>query len=379
MTILPEFWEALSLAKGKDASASNIERVAKVTSMEAASWAFTQWDLRKRAKTKFERAEEMLFVREALEQSTGEAIARYHASAFPEGVLVADLTCGIGGDLIALSQRGPAVGYETDPERASYARHNLKVYGLEAEVVEASCLDVEWCFEYAVADPARRVGGRRTFNPDDFAPNPLELSERMSQLKLGLIKLSPMLRDDFLESFGGALEFVSFGGECREALVWVGRTRANMHGGEVRFATHVEAGERLPASDLAPHSTDTPGTYLYEADPAAIRAHCLNTLCERYELYDLAETNGYLTGDAKVESPWLRGWTVESEAMNDLKLVKLWLEQHQSGTPVVKVRGVEIDPNEVQKKLKLKGKQAYNVFVYAIGKKVRYVVGRSVG
>lgn len=385
MTILPEYWEALDLAEGKEASASNIERVSKTTSKAAASWAFTQWDLRKRAKTKFEIAYEMLFIREALEQSTSEAVGRYHASQFPEGALVADLTCGIGGDLISLARRGPVVGYETDPERAAYARHNLKVYGLDVEIREYSCLEGDWDFEFAVADPARRVGGRRTNNPDDFSPNPVEISERMSRLKRGLIKLSPMLRDDFLESLGEIVEFVSFGGECREALVWVGTDlstslqpgvmNSENAPGMARFATHLESAERLAASELAPPSTDIPMAYLYEADPAAIRAHCLNTLCEQYDLTDFAETNGYLTGDSRAESPWLRGWAIESEPMNDLRQVKSLLVSLESGTPVVKVRGVDVDPSEVQRKLRLYGKLPYTVFVYAKGKKIRYVVG----
>ncbi|MBX3118154.1 MAG: hypothetical protein KF784_03750 [Fimbriimonadaceae bacterium] len=419
MTVLPEFWEALELARGMDASASNIERVGKSTSADAARWAFTQWDLRKRAKVKFERAEEMLFTREALEQSTGEVVARYHASAFPDGSLVADLTCGIGGDLIALAQRGPSVGYETDPERTTYARHNVSVYGLDAEIRESSCLEGEWAFDYAMADPARRVGGRRSIDPDDFAPNPVVLAEKMAGLKLGLIKLSPMLRDDFLESFGGVLEFVSFGGECREALVWLGRELGSLTrpssvrdayrpspsrggglqtpdeissprgGGSVneenaggvanptRFAVHLESGERLSADPLPPPTVDTPSTHLYEADPAAIRAHCLNTLCEMHGLRGLSETNGYLTGEAVIESPWLRGWEVVAEPLPDLKLVKQELERLGSGTPVVKARGVDIDPAEVQKKLRLKGKPAYTVFIHTVGKKVRYIIASS--
>ena len=55
-------------------------------------------DLRKRAARKFAYASRMFFTREALEQSSGETIARYHANRFARGAIVYDLACGIGGD-----------------------------------------------------------------------------------------------------------------------------------------------------------------------------------------------------------------------------------------------------------------------------------------
>src|SRR5437016_14004934 len=88
---------ALELSKGLADTASNIHRVGRETSVEASAWAFTQWALRKKAAGKgFPKAEVMLFTREALEQASHFSIARYHASCFPTGVLVGDLTCGIG-------------------------------------------------------------------------------------------------------------------------------------------------------------------------------------------------------------------------------------------------------------------------------------------
>jgi hypothetical protein len=125
---------ALELSRDLTATPANILRIAKATSDEAARWAFGQWELRAKARTKFAEADRMLFVREALEQATGEAIARYHASRFPEGAPVVDMTAGVGADLIALARRGPAIGYELDPERAMCAAWNLRVHGVEAEV-----------------------------------------------------------------------------------------------------------------------------------------------------------------------------------------------------------------------------------------------------
>ncbi|HSH95893.1 MAG TPA: hypothetical protein VK968_17235, partial [Roseimicrobium sp.] len=259
--------EALELARGKRLSAGALERVARATDVESAAWAFSQWDLRSRAKTKFAKADEMLFVREALEQASHEAVAAYHASRFPYGALVTDMTTGIGADLIALAGRGPVVGFELDPERAAYARWNLAVYGLDGSVVVGDSVVSMPPVDYAFVDPARRVEGRRTLRLESFSPNVAHLRERLSTMKLGVIKLTPMLSDADLLSIGVGVEFVSFSRECREALVFLGsEAKPGVS------AVHLESGQRVlrcPPGETAVE----PGEFFFEADPAAIRAN----------------------------------------------------------------------------------------------------------
>lgn len=107
-------------------TAKNIARIAAKYGEESAAWAFTQWSLRKRARVKFVAADEMYFTRNGLEQATHQAVAEYHGSRFPQGEMVADLTCGIGADTIALASRGPVIGYEIDAEAAWCARKNVE-------------------------------------------------------------------------------------------------------------------------------------------------------------------------------------------------------------------------------------------------------------
>ena len=63
-----------------------------------------QVELRRRAAVKFERAEEMFFTRLGLEQATDLWVAAYKARRFAGRSPVADLCCGIGGDLLALAR-----------------------------------------------------------------------------------------------------------------------------------------------------------------------------------------------------------------------------------------------------------------------------------
>lgn len=298
--------EALALAQGKPPTAANIRSVAEVVSPEDAAWAFTQWELRERARAKFPDAERMLFTREALEQATPAAVARYHASMFPRGALVADLTAGIGGDLMALAERGPVVAFESDEERATYAEWNA---GLPVRRDDA--MAAEWQWEYAFCDPSRRRAGRRLSEPEDFSPNPVEVARRMSGLRLGGIKLSPMLSDAFLRNLGDSIEFVSHRGECVEALIWIG-TEAKPG----RYAVQIAAGgavSRLDASQTLPARRDA-AAFVFDADPSAVRAHALGALCAEHGLHPLADSVGYLTGEQAAASPWLRGYRVLADA-----------------------------------------------------------------
>ncbi len=456
--------EALKLAENQPASPAAISRVAAKTSVEAARWAFSQWALRKRGAAKFSRAAEMLFDPEGLEMATHEAVAAYHASLFPPGEFVLDLTAGIGADLIALARRGEALGLEIDKSRAEVARHNLAVHGVKAEVlalpflpegrggrgrgmegfelvetadpVGGGCIvppsDRERVnykqnlhppasssktnhleegekplppqrlgrkglgmegFElveaadslpgtsslcrsrdrrsigFIFADPARRSSGRRFTDPSEFQPNPLEILDAFKDCDLGVIKLSPMLPDDFLESLGPCLEFVSFGGECREALVIFGKQAK-----PGRFAVQVESGAQLEADDLYLEEAPEPSAYLYEADPAAIRAHALGNLCEQFNLKALGDSNGYLTGDTEIQSPWLTGFQVLESGRFDAKTLKKRLAELGSATPVLKQRGTKLDLQKLQKQMILKGKRNLESAFYAVGNSVRHSI-----
>lgn len=362
------FLAALELARDLSSTPGNLERVSKGSSPEAARWAFGQWELRKRARAKFTRADEMLFVREALEQATHERVAEYHGSLFPPDAPVVDLTAGIGADLIGISSRGFAVGFEIDPLRAEYANHNLAVYLRPAKVEVLDSLTAVWDAAYAFADPARRVEGRRTLDLGEFAPDPRAIAERFRKLSLGVMKLSPMLTDEALGALGTRVEFVSFDGECREALTFAGSEAV-----PGRFAVHVESGERLEASPM-PAAMDSPAEYLFDADPAAVRGHAIGTLCERHGLVPLGDSNGYLTGDAAVESPWLRTYRVLYTGKADLKATRRALRELDAATPELKQRGAGLDLIKERKAYATEGKRAVSLVIWPQGRSLRHAI-----
>jgi SAM-dependent methyltransferase len=363
---------ALELSRGLEPTASNIGRVSAKTSPEAARWAFTQWELRKKAVKKgFPKAEEMLFTREALEQASHFAVARYHASLFPTGELVADLTCGIGSDLIALAERGPVVGFDIDAERLEYARHNLSVHGLKGELVLDDPLERDWTFEYAFADPSRRVAGRRTLDLSEFSPSPHRLSERLAQIKFGAIKLSPMIPDGAMDCLGSRLAFVSYNRECREALVCRGKDAI-----ADKFAERIETRAKLRPSNQ-PTSIDDPLQFLYEADPAAIRVHALSAISN--DLHGLGDSNGYLTSESEVESEWLTRFRVLDFGHFDQKSLRARLGELGGGIPVVKSRIPGLDVAKFPRAFKAEGRRTLIVVLYLVAMARRYAIVESHG
>ncbi len=366
----PDLETALAVSRGLKATATNLAKVGRAVSPEAAREAFAQWELRQRAGGKFQRAAEMLFTREALEQATHERVAAYHASLFPPCAPVADLTAGIGADAIALAARGPTQAFELDPERAEMASHNLTVHGLTAEVSQADGL--AWLAEtegaYVYVDPSRRVEGRRTLDPREFSPDPRLVAAHAQRQRLAVTKLSPLLPNDLLARLAPRLLFVSFQRECREVLAISG-TEAEPG----RYAVRVEDRQTLPEGRPG-LSTPEPSRYLYDADPAAVRAHALGSLCEQFDLRPLADSNGYLTGLRLHQTPWLTAYEILYSGPGDLKRTKAELKKLGSATPELKQRAANQDLIALRRQLKAEGSRPLIVAIYAQGKSLRHII-----
>ncbi|RYG24518.1 class I SAM-dependent methyltransferase [bacterium] len=356
---------ALEMSKGLAPTPANLDRITKATDAEAARWAFGQWDLRARAKGRFPEPERLLFVREALEQATHRGLSEYHASLFPAGKLVVDLTCGIGGDLMAFAARGPVLGFELDAERADYARWNLEAFGRKGEVRQEDGLAwlQEHEAEYVFADPARRVDGKRTLDPDVFSPDPFAVAEAASGASRWAMKLTPMLPDETLARLALRIEFVSFAGECREALA-IGGSEPLEPG---VWAVHPER-EPLKGDVPVPAEADLAEGWLHDADPAAVRAHALGN----FGLSSLGDSPGYLVGPTRVDSPWLRAYEVIDDVAP--KRLKATLKALEADVPVLKQRGAGQNLDVWRKDLKNFGKRKVAVAFYVRGASVRAAV-----
>ena len=306
--------------------------------------------LRQRGERKFTRAAAMFFTDDGLQQASGEVMARHHADILRPFARVADLGCGIGGDLIWLD--GQVVGVDLDPLRLMMSHLNAAAYERTPDLIQADIsqklplvgLDAAFC------DPARRIDERRIFSVHAMLP-PLDavLSHDVPAL---LMKLSPGVDLSELAGYGGGVEFVSEDGDLKEAL---------FHCGEMAFegfrATRLPDGESLHSLGLdAPPVVDGPRRFIYEPDPAVIRSGLFGELLDHLKLdaYRIDPDIAYLTGDGDVQSGWLRSWEIHGWMPFHLKRLRAELMQLDVGRVTVKKRGSPITPEELQSKLRLK-------------------------
>lgn len=322
--------------------------------------------LRQQAEEKFSRAEQMYFTRPALEQASAEVVSHYRAGRFAAAGFrqVVDLACGVGGDALALAAHSRVTGIDRDRLRLAMAGENVGVYGhaarfqaVEADLLALPPLNVDAFF----FDPGRRdERGRRLYSVHDYRP-PLNLVTRwLPQVPDGAVKISPGV--DYGELPPEAeVEFISVDGGVKEAVLWYGELRTG-HG---RRATLLPGGESLSMADDtgAPVPVTEPGMILYEPDGAVIRAHLVEALAQRLGARKIDDTIAYLTADEMVETAFARAFLVEEVMDFQLKRLRQRLRERNVGRVTVKKRGSPLEPEELQRRLRLEGEEEALIFL----------------
>jgi SAM-dependent methyltransferase len=346
--------EAATLAPDEAAYLKAHNRLSKRYPAELARAALETVLLRRKAARKFAHPEGMFFTREALEQATSEPIARHRAARFAGLGVVADLCCGIGGDALALAARGDVVAVDRDALHLHMCRLNLAAHGLadRATLIEGDVLTLPLPpIDAAFIDPDRRTDGRRVLPVERYAP---PLSAILARLPAGLptgVKLAPGLDRADLEGHPGEIEFISFEGELREAVLWSGPFAGPRH-----RATLLPSGETLFAPRPAPMPlAEEPGGFLYEPDPAVIRADLVGLLAERLDARPIDDGLALLSADAMPATPFARVHVVEATLPPRPKAVREYLRGRDVGRVQVRRHGIEIDVAAFERQIRPEG------------------------
>ncbi len=313
--------------------------------------------LRLRARSKFSRADELFLTREGLEQASSDLVAQHRARRYEPYRLVADLCCGIGGDLTALAPHRPILAVDRDPLHARMAELNVGVYG--AVQVEVRCEDVTGTslqgVEAVFVDPARRRGGRRELRPDESSP-PLSwclaLSERVGPVG---IKAAPGIARE-LAPPGWELEFISVGGDLKEAALWSPALATT-----ARRATLLPEGHTLLPSPGPEVECRAPGDYLLDPDPAVTRAGLVEELARSLGAWKLDPEIAFLSTDAYVRTPFARTLRIQESLPWGLKPLRAALRRLDVGSVDIRKRGSPVDVEDLRPRLKLSGSRAATV------------------
>ena len=328
-----------------------------------------------KAKGKFRLANRMFFTREALEQSSGERIARHRAKRFLGLDKVCDACSGIGGDAVALADAtGRLTCVDMDDARVAFCRENLAVHGLSAEMIndDISAMKSRLSeFDALFIDPGRRSGGRRTTDLSMMEP-PIEVVEELLQLvPRGAVKLSPASQLDAL-TLPNEIEWISDRGGLKEAVMWTGEFRRG-----TASVTLLHHGVTLSDSDLpdAEPEVSAAGEYLYEPDPALIRSGLLGRKAAGLGMRLIHHDIAYMTSDDVIDDPFFTGYRILHAIPFNLKRLEKVLRERNVGVLTVKKRGFPMLPEEVIAKLRLDGNEsAIVILTREQGRHTAYIV-----
>jgi hypothetical protein len=295
---------------------------------------------------------EWLFTDEALQQATAAPVALHRARRLAgggSGVVVHDATCSIGTELAALRVCGiAAVGSDIDPVRLSMARHNV---GKSAWICRADALHPVTRDAVLVVDPARRVEGRRRLRIDEYQPALGSLLDAYRGREF-VVKCAPGI--DFGQvrrlGFGGEIEVTSYRGSVREACLWsAGLSRP----GVGRRASVLDRGEEITDAEPDDCPVRPAGRWIVDPDGAVVRAGLVRQYGARHGLWRLDEHLAYLSGDAP--PPGVRAFRVLEHGRYGEKTLRRTLAARGVGRVEILVRGLDVDPNALRPRLRLRG------------------------
>jgi hypothetical protein len=77
----------------------------------------------------------------------------------------------------------------------------------------------------------------------------------------------------------------------------------------------------------------------------------------------------YLTADECVPTPWARAYRIEEAMPFGLKRLREWLRARGVGRVTVKKRGSPLEPEELQRQLRLRGEESRILFLTKVSGK----------
>jgi len=303
--------------------------------------------LRDRAVAKFSRAPDMVLTRDGLEQASGEAAARHRAARLADGGPVADLCCGIGGDLVALAALGPVLGVDRDPLHAWMAGRNAAVYGVaeqaRTEVADVRATDLTGVTAVFV-DPARRTERGRTREGEPPLAWCVGLVERVPRVA---VKAAPGL-DRASVPPGWEAEFVAVGTDLKEAVLWSpaaaeAACRATVLVDGDRHTLLPAPGEEVPVGE--------PGEYLLDPNPAVTRAGLVAELARATGTWQIDDRIAFLAAAAPVATPFARTLRVLDSGPWREKDLAARIRALDVGSVDIRRRGLAGDVDVLRKRL----------------------------
>lgn len=316
--------------------------------------------VRRRAVSKYPRWAARLFAtREALEQASGEVVALYRATRYQPYAVVADLTCGLGADALALALSGRQVeAIDTDPLRVALCTANAQSFQVMDHLVVRHDDALRWQPPSQAAlwvDPGRRCGQKRSIHPEKYQPSLAALFGRWGADSAWGVKLAPGLPSSALTPYlpHAEVEFISVAGELKECVLWFGPLRTCERRATVLQAVPADTAARRvsantpsgtsplfyqPAAVSLPWSGSLPpcryaplANYVYLPCAAVVRAGLLDALALQLQAARLHPRTTLLTGPVLATHPLAVAYRLWERIPADRKQLRRAIQKYQLG------------------------------------------------
>ena len=343
--------------------------------------------LRKKAKTKFSKADEMFFDSLSLEMATSEKIAEHIALRFEGMKKVVDLTCGIGGNALFLAKNREVVAVDLEKTSIEMAKLNAEAYDVSKNMefrVGNAFFHIDSDADAFFLDPMRnREGETKTRSFVNSQPRILEILPRIFKISKNVcIKVSPAFDYKEIELFPEIpeIELISENNENKVALLCFGDFKKNK-----RKATMFIEDKKYELADdeenISIPIVEGFQKYIYEPNKAIIKAHLIDEIANEYGLLKINKDIAFLIKNSLIDEgkEKFRIFKVLKYKPFSLKELKKDLREMEFMAISVINRGTPLQPEKIIKDLKAKeGADAFILMTKLKNNKNYYVIAKMI-
>lgn len=327
--------------------------------------------LREKASMKFLNSQELLFTDIGMQQATNKIVAEYKAKYLLNKIgrnkKILEIGCGIGGDTIQLSKYFDLTVVDKDFVTLKICEHNVniskpnkKIKYLNKSAEDYNKEEIQ-SFDLIYIDPARRNSERRVYNLEHFSPSLATIQRIISYGKPVLIKFGPGIKyTDINQYFKNySLSFISLNGDCKEALILLNFNK------KIEISSVI-----LPQQEITglidkdfQINESNPLKYIYELDCSLVRAQLVQQIAFENELKMIDKQISLLTGNKVIQNYKIKSFRVITYFSFSFKKLKNYLMENDIGFITIFKKGLNLDVEDLSKRLKPKGKREVIVFL----------------
>ena len=343
--------------------------------------------LRKKAREKFTKADEMFFDSLSLEMATSERIAKHIALRFEKMKKIVDLTCGIGGNAIFLAKNSKVVAVDLEKTSIEMAKLNSEAYGVQENIefrVGNASFHIAKAADAFFLDPMRsREGKSKSRSIYNSQPRLDEILPRLFKISANIcVKISPAFDYKEVQNLSETpeIELISENNENKVALLWFGDLKtkgrkATLFVGDKK----IEVSSEKNLKDI--QIIDEPLKYIYEPNKAIIKAHLIDEIATEYDLAKINKNIAFLTKNSLIVNGKDKFRIFEVIQYKPFSLKELKKELRVLGVNRISVinRGTPILPENLIKDLRLKdGNEAFILLMKFKDNKNYYIISKMI-